>query len=106
MRIKFEKMYLKELYETGRATDKKHRFRPDIVLRYKRRIDTLADASCVEALYSVRSLHYEELKGDKAGRSSVRVNDKYRVEFTVSSEMDGEMVITVCNITELSNHYK
>lgn len=47
------------------------------------------------------SLHYEKLNGNKAGVSSIRVNDQYRIEFTVS-----ESVITVCNILELSNHYK
>jgi proteic killer suppression protein len=106
MVITFEEIYLQELYERGKTSDKKHRFQPDIVLRYKKRIDTLIDASCVEALYPVKSLHYEELKGDKEGISSIRVNDKYRIEFVVSSKIEDETIITICNITELSNHYK
>jgi proteic killer suppression protein len=48
------------------------------------------------------SLHYEKLHGDKEGVSSVRVNDQYRIEFKTSA--DGGVVI--CNIIELSNHYK
>lgn len=51
------------------------------------------------------SIHYEVLKGDKAGISSIRVNDQYRIEFTATS--DGEdAIVTICSILELSNHYK
>jgi proteic killer suppression protein len=53
-------------------------------------------------LFRFKALHYEKLIGDKAGLESVRVNDQYRIEFKTSEE--GE--ITICNITELSNHYK
>lgn len=51
------------------------------------------------------SLHYEHLQGDKDGLSSVRVNDQYRIEFKEELE-DGKEIATICNITELSNHYK
>jgi proteic killer suppression protein len=50
-------------------------------------------------------LNYEKLKGDKAGLSSVRINDQYRIEF--EEKTTGEQaVVTICNIVELSNHYK
>ena len=71
-----------ELYETGKS-DKKHRFQPDIVKRYKRGIDYLKQARNIEELFLLPSLHYEVLKGDKAGVSSIRVNDQYRIEFIV-----------------------
>lgn len=48
---------------------------------------------------------YETGKGDKAGISSIRVNDQYRIEFTVSEE-ENETIVYICNILELSNHYK
>lgn len=51
------------------------------------------------------SLNYEKLKGDKAGFSSVRVNDQYRIEFEERTK-GGETIATICNITDLSNHYK
>ena len=106
MIVKFDKAYLSELYYNGKCSDKKHRYQPDIVKRYKRRIDTLNDASCIEALYCLNSLEYEVLSGDKEGISSIRVNDKYRIEFIVSQEEDGKALLTICNIIELSNHYK
>lgn len=100
MIVTFDKHYLCELYNTGKS-DKKHRFQPDVVKRYKRAIDYLKSADKIEELFLLPSLHYEILKGDKAGISSIRVNDKYRIEFVVS-----EQVINVCNVLELSNHYK
>lgn len=51
------------------------------------------------------SLHYEKLHGDKNGFSSVRVNDKYRIEFRETIK-EGEQIATICSITELSNHYQ
>ena len=69
----FEYEYLKNLYEDGRSPDKKHRFQPDIIKRYQKAINFLKGASCIEALWTIRSLQYEALCGDKAGFSSVRV---------------------------------
>ena len=105
MIVTFEEKYLQELFETGKTTDKKHRFQPEIARKYQYCIRYLLGASCIETLYSVNALNYEVLKGDKAGRSSIRVNKQYRIEFTVT--YNGlEPLVTVCNILELSNHYK
>ena len=89
MIVKFQKEYLSELYYEGKCKDKKHRYQPTIVKRYKQRIDILNDASCIEALYQLHSLGYEVLTGNKEGISSIRVNDQYRIEFLVSHEADG-----------------
>lgn len=105
MFITFEEIYLQDLYEKGATSDKKHRYQPDIVKPYQRCIKYLSSAKSVEELLPINSLNYEVLKGDKQGVSSIRVNDKYRVEFTVKETMD-EPIITVCNIIDLSNHYK
>lgn len=105
MEINFEKEYLRQLYETGKTSDKKHRFQPQIVSRYQRRIKTLEQAKGIEDLFAFNSLRYEVLTGDKAGISSIRVNDQYRIEFTVQ-QISAETVVTICNILDLSNHYK
>lgn len=68
-------------------------------------IDTMIDTPDVLGLLRYRSLNYEKLKGDKAGLSSVRVNDQYRIEFEERVK-EGETIATICNITDLSNHYK
>ena len=104
MIVTFDKEYLRELYQTGKA-GLKHRSRPDIIKRYIDRINTLKNKQSIEALYNMKSLHYEVLKGDKAGISSIRVNDQYRIEFTVSRQ-ESETIVYICDILELSNHYK
>jgi len=102
MEITFEKDYLRELYYDGVASDKRHRYQPQIVRKYVRVLNILDSVDKPTDLLRYHALHYEKLIGDKAGLESVRVNDQYRIEFKTSSK--GE--ITICNITELSNHYK
>ena len=105
MEIHLDKDYLRELYISGKSSDKKHRFQPSIIAKYQLRIKTLELASCIEDLLPIKSLNYEVLRGDKAGISSIRVNNQYRIEFTIE-KISKETVITICNILELSNHYK
>lgn len=105
MLIEFDKDYLRELFEQGRTSDKKHRFQPEIIKGYKKCVLFLKRADSVEQLYPIRSLNYEVLQSDKKGVSSVRINLQYRLEFTVR-EVLGEQVIKVCRLLEISNHYK
>ena len=103
--VTFAEQYLCDLYEKGKISDKKHRFQSYIIEKYKERIDTLKKAQRIEDLFLLSSLKYEVLKGGKKDISSIRVNDKYRIEFTVDKN-DKDSVLTVCNIIDLSNHYK
>ena len=73
--------------------------------RYRKTVDRLAATNKIEDLYTIQSLKYEKLKGDKKGISSVRVTDKYRIEFE-EIMVNGEDYVSICNIMELSNHYK
>lgn len=103
MEIVFEKDYLRELYYEGKTSDKQHRYQPQIVKKYVNTVNILDAVSKVEDLYRYNALHYEKLHGDKEGLESVIVNDQYRIEFR--SEVS-EKTLTICNIIELSNHYK
>lgn len=105
MIVTFDKEYLESLYTKGKSDDKKHRFQPEVIKLYKKRIDLLKRTKRIEELFLFNSLNYEVLKGDKNGVSSIRVNDKYRIEFVVSNQ-DAETIVCICNILELSNHYK
>jgi proteic killer suppression protein len=106
MKIEFEKEYLKELYETGKTTSKKHRFQPQIVAGYLKCIRLLEIAETIEDLYVNNSLRYEKLKGDKKGLSSVRVNNQYRLEFIEITNANNIKEIEILSLTELSNHYQ
>lgn len=105
MIIAFEQKYLEELYTQGKANDKKHRFQPQIIDKYVKVINLMKMQDNVLGLAKYGSLHYERLRGDKEGYSSVRVNDQYRLEFIEEMESD-KKIATICNITDLSNHYK
>ena len=104
MEIRFDKQYLNDLYIKGNA-GKKHRFQPSIVKRYIRVIDLMVELPNVMSLTQYNSLHYEKLNGDMAGLSSVRINDQYRIEFE-EIITETETIASICNITDLSNHYK
>ncbi len=107
MYIKFDKPYLKELYESGQASDKRHRYQPQVVRGYVKCVKYLAAARRIEDLFAIHSLNYETLSGDRKGSSSVRINLRYRLEFTVAVESDtGEVTLTVCTLTDITNHYR
>jgi len=86
MEINFEKDYLKELYENGKARNKKHRFQPNVIKKYIQTIDKLRVAKNTEELYPIKSLNYKKLIGDKKGLESVRVDGKYRIEFILTRQ--------------------
>jgi proteic killer suppression protein len=105
MIVTFEEKYLQELYAMGKTNDKTHRFQPEIVRKYQYCINLMRRSPDTNALTKYNSLNFENLKGDKAGISSIRVNKQYRIEFTATNN-GIETIVTVCNILELSNHYK
>lgn len=105
MIVKFDKEYLEELYTTGQCNDKKHRFQPQIITRYRRCVDTLTSSPAIETLFPMVSLNYKVLSGVKKGVSSIRINQQYRLEFTVEI-ISTEPVLTICTIIDISNHYE
>jgi proteic killer suppression protein len=74
MEIEFEKEYLSKLYTEGKSGDKKHRFQPQIISKYKQTIDRLRAANKIEDLFPIKSLNYEKLSGDKNGIESVNLS--------------------------------
>ena len=105
MIVTFEEDYLRELYEDGQASDKKHRFQPQIIKKYTRVVDLMMEEANVMGLTKYGGLHYEHLHGGKEGLSSVKINDQYRIEFREILEGD-KTIAEMVNLTELSNHYK
>ena len=87
MDITFEKDYLRELFYDGVASDKHHRYQPDVIKRYVRVVNILDSVEKAVDLFRYRSLRYEKLSGDKKGLESVRVNNQYRIEFRSSEKM-------------------
>lgn len=105
MYIEFDKDYLRELYELGRTNDKRHRYQPEVIRGYQKAVFLLSSANSITDLFQNNALNYEVLQGDKKGISSMRINRKYRLEFTVH-EVFNEQIITLCRLLDISNHYK
>ena len=105
MIVTFEEKYLEDLYVKGDTGLKKYRYQPQVVRGYQKGIKILIQAKRKENLFPFKSLNFEALHGDKEGRFSIRANDQYRIEFTLKESVE-EPVVTICNIMELSNHYK
>ena len=106
MDICFEKEYLRELYETGKASGKKHRFQPQVVNGYLKCVRALHDAQRMEELFQYNALRYEKLSGNKKGLSSLRINDQYRLEFREVQGQATEAVIELCSLVDITNHYR
>jgi toxin HigB-1 len=101
MVVIFEDDYLAKLY-SGRPVKGKPRFSEGVVTKFKKTVLMLKRALNTVELSTIRSLHFEALKGEKSGLFSVRVDDTYRVEFRIAK--DG--VLEIIHIEELSKHYK
>ena len=113
MIIEYEKEYLKELYENGKCKSKKYRFDaaiikltkiPAIIKKYQKRIDTLIAATRIEDLFVFNSLNFEALQG-RADYFSIRIDYHYRLEFKTRTE-GTEIILTICIVTDITNHYQ
>ena len=101
MEVEYEKDDLEELYEKGKCKNKKYRFQPSVIKKYQMRIDTLIAATRIEDLFVFNSLNFEALEN---GYYSVRIDYHFRLEFKVRTE-GTDKVITICTITDITNHY-
>jgi proteic killer suppression protein len=106
MTVEFEKDYLRELYENGKTTDKKHRFQPQVVNGYLKCIKALDEAIRIEDLFRYNALDYQKLKGNKQGLSSLRINDQYRLEFRELVNIGNVPEVVICLLVDITNHYK
>lgn len=102
MIINYEQDYLQELYEEGKCKNKKYRLQPQVIKKYQKRIDTLMAATRIEDLFVFNSLNFESLDN---GYYSIRIDYHYRLEFKLHEERT-EKILTICIITDITNHYQ
>jgi len=106
MLIEFEKEYLEQLFTKGKADKKKYRFQPQIIKQYIKTVNILRSAKNTEILYQLKNLHYEKKSGNLSDIEAVWVNKQYRLEFKTRTIGKESAIITICSLTNLSNHYK
>lgn len=93
VRILFEDDELRRVAEDVSYTPKQ--WGPDIVKAYRKKIQILTHAVDERDLRALRSLHLEQLKGDRAGTSSIRLNKQFRLILKFVSDSAGRVVIVV-----------
>ncbi len=106
MEITFETQLLIDLYQGKKIKEKEFRSNPSLIKQYIKTVQALKSAPRIETLLQLGSLHYEKLKGNRKGTSSVRVNDQYRLIFSEISNENMPSEIVILNIEELSKHYQ
>jgi len=102
MHVIFKTLELKQLYLIPVDNIKgKLPFQKSLIERYKNRIVLLESIEKITDLYSFKSLHFEKLKGDRIGQSSIRINDQYRLIIEQVNEEEIKILIV-----EISKHYE
>lgn len=86
-----------ELLETDEAG--KTKLPVPVIKSARRKLTVLRAATDDRSLRNWKSLHYEKLKGDRAGLRSVRLNDQYRMVFSLD-ESTNPQTITILAIED------
>lgn len=93
MRIEFEDDELRRLaYESAFHTK---RWSSDVTKAYRRVVNLIINAASDQDLRNLRGLRLEQLKGNRAGTSSVRINDQYRLILRFFTDQDGRVAIVI-----------
>lgn len=93
MRLRFEDPDLERL-----AVDAGFRLPdlgPDVTTAYRKKVQLLAGARDERDLRAVTSLHFEKLRGARAGEHSIRLNQQWRLILRLERGDEGQAVIVV-----------
>lgn len=103
MLVKFSNDYLEKLYE-GKTVKGKPRYSEQVIKKFVQKVTILKNVENSIALYQFRGLNFEELKGDKKGVYSIRIDLSYRLEFRLQNDM---ITLTeIVTIDDMTNHYQ
>lgn len=92
MEVDFEDAELRRLEADDKFTAG---FDVAIVKAFRKRMQLIRAAVDERAFYAMKSLHYERLKGDREGQSSMRLNDQWRLILRIRQTEDGRRVVIV-----------
>lgn len=70
-----------------------------VIKSARRKLVLLRAAPDERALRNWKSLHYEKLKGDREGQRSIRLNDQFRMVFTLD-EVATPPTVTINSIED------
>jgi plasmid maintenance system killer protein len=104
MQLKIEDPFLGDVVNSNKVYGKSPY--PDVVIKaFKKRIFQIKQARNTADLRSIKSLHFEKLKGKQyEGKYSIRLNKAYRMIFRIENYKGNTRVELIC-IEEINNHY-
>ncbi len=73
----------------------------DVIRAYRKKIQLIDAAQDEPDLRAVRSLRLEKLEGDRAGASSIRLNDHYRLIVEFITDDSGRVAV----VLELADYH-
>lgn len=103
MKVIYKDRYLEQI-----AKEKpkgKPKYSEEVIKKYRLRIGSIISAKDTAELREIKSLHFERLAGNKSGLYSIRVDKRYRLEFSIDKE-GTVLVEEIIVIEKMSNHYK
>ena len=92
MKINFEKQEYERLW---RDPTFNAGFDAAIVKVYRKRLQFIDAAVDERAFYSLKSLHFEKLVGDRVGQYSMRLNQQWRLILKIEKNLEGKLVVIV-----------
>jgi len=103
MEIHFNNAYLEKIY-LGLSVSGKPRYSWEVTEKFRKRIVLLENLENISDLRNFKGLNFEALKGNKKGLYSIRIDLKYRLEFSV--DKNKLTLQEIIFIEDLSNHYR
>jgi proteic killer suppression protein len=70
----------------------------DVIKAYRKKLQLIIAATDERDLYALRGLRLEQLKGDRAGQCSIRLNDQFRLILTFVTK--GERVAIILELVD------
>jgi proteic killer suppression protein len=70
-----------------------------VIKSARRKLTVLRAAIDERSLRNWKSLHYEKLKGDREGQRSIRLNNQFRMVFTLDETVSPQ-VVTIMSIED------
>lgn len=99
MRIRFEDDDLRRLHEEYDFV--LPRLGSEVARAFRKKVAYLEEAESEIDLRNYKALHYEKLRGGRAGQHSIRLNRQWRLILRIETDAQGRLLI----IVEVANHY-
>lgn len=91
MKVEFANDYLERLLFD--ADYKPKEYPKEVIKKYRQRMQFIRCATDERDFRTMKSLHFEKLKGKREGQHSIRLNDTFRIVFLIQGEKDNKKIV-------------